>query len=77
MRAAHALNGPTFAHEILTTTELVAALPRAGLELTDRERSALSQIPLRALAAFQRYLEGRSPHQLCPMHKQFPRGGAS
>jgi nicotinamidase-related amidase len=26
MRAAHDLNGPTFAHEILTTAELVAAL---------------------------------------------------
>lgn len=29
MYAAHELNGPTFAHEILTTTELVAALPQA------------------------------------------------
>lgn len=28
MRAAHELNGPTFAHAILTTAELVAALPR-------------------------------------------------
>jgi nicotinamidase-related amidase len=27
MRAAHELNGPTFAHEILTTAELTAALP--------------------------------------------------
>ena len=27
MHAAHHLNGPTFAHEILTTAELVAALP--------------------------------------------------
>jgi nicotinamidase-related amidase len=27
MRAAHELNGPTFAHEILTTAELIAALP--------------------------------------------------
>jgi nicotinamidase-related amidase len=27
MRAAHDLNGPTFAHEILTTAELTAALP--------------------------------------------------
>jgi nicotinamidase-related amidase len=27
MRAAHDLNGPTFAHEILTTTQLVAAIP--------------------------------------------------
>jgi len=27
MHAAHELNGPTFAHAILTTTELVAALP--------------------------------------------------
>jgi nicotinamidase-related amidase len=27
MRAAHDLNGPTFAHEILTTAQLVAALP--------------------------------------------------
>ena len=30
MRAAHGLNGPTFAHAILTTQELLAALPRAG-----------------------------------------------
>jgi nicotinamidase-related amidase len=29
MRAAHELNGPTFAHKILTTAELVAALPSA------------------------------------------------
>ncbi|OAJ57134.1 isochorismatase [Paraburkholderia ginsengiterrae] len=29
MHAAHHLNGPTFAHEILTTSELVAALPVA------------------------------------------------
>ena len=29
MRAAHELNGPTFAHEILTTEELLAALPQA------------------------------------------------
>jgi nicotinamidase-related amidase len=29
MHAAHALNGPTFAHAILTTTELLAALPEA------------------------------------------------
>lgn len=27
MHAAHALNGPTFAHRILTTSELIAALP--------------------------------------------------
>ncbi|RZF28555.1 cysteine hydrolase [Paraburkholderia sp. UYCP14C] len=27
MRAAHDLNGPTFAHEILTTAQLLAALP--------------------------------------------------
>ena len=27
MRAAHELNGPTFAHAIVTTAELVAALP--------------------------------------------------
>jgi nicotinamidase-related amidase len=27
MHAAHKLNGPTFAHEILTTQELIAALP--------------------------------------------------
>jgi nicotinamidase-related amidase len=28
MRAAHELKGPNFAHAILTTSELVAALPR-------------------------------------------------
>jgi hypothetical protein len=27
MHAAHQLNGPTFAHEILTTAEWLAALP--------------------------------------------------
>ena len=31
MHAAHALNGPTFAHAILTTDEVLAALPSAGL----------------------------------------------
>ncbi len=30
MYAAHELNGPTYAHAILTTSELVAALPRCG-----------------------------------------------
>jgi nicotinamidase-related amidase len=30
MYAAHELNGPTFAHAILTTAELLAALPPAG-----------------------------------------------
>ena len=30
MRAAHELNGPTFAHAILTTKELIAALPPAS-----------------------------------------------
>jgi len=29
MHAAHELNGPTFAHAILTTAEVVAALPKA------------------------------------------------
>jgi hypothetical protein len=29
MRAAPELNGPTFAHRILTTAALIAALPRA------------------------------------------------
>jgi len=29
MHAAHVLNGPTFAHAILTTAELIAALPKA------------------------------------------------
>ena len=33
MYAAHELNGPTFAHAILTTSELVAALPRATTRL--------------------------------------------
>jgi nicotinamidase-related amidase len=37
MYAAHELNGPTFAHEILTTAELVAALPRG----TNRRSPAL------------------------------------
>jgi len=27
MHAAHELNGPTYAHAILTTTEVIAALP--------------------------------------------------
>ena len=33
MRAAHELNGPTFAHAILTTKELLAALPTASSPL--------------------------------------------
>ncbi|MBC9032927.1 cysteine hydrolase [Sphingomonas sp. JC676] len=32
MHAAHDLNGPTFAHAILTTAELLAALPSASVE---------------------------------------------
>ena len=31
MQAAHKLNGPTYAHEILTTAELIAALRCGGL----------------------------------------------
>jgi hypothetical protein len=30
MHAAHDLNGPTFAHSILTATEVIAALPTAS-----------------------------------------------
>ena len=29
MHAAHKLNGPTFAHAILTTADVIAALPKA------------------------------------------------
>ena len=32
LKAAHELNGPTFAHAILTTNELIAALPAAHSE---------------------------------------------
>ena len=32
MHAAHELNGPTFAHAILTTEALLAALPKAAVE---------------------------------------------
>jgi nicotinamidase-related amidase len=35
MYAAHELNGPTFAHEILTTAELLAALPGGTAEATE------------------------------------------
>jgi nicotinamidase-related amidase len=31
MHAAHELNGPTYAHSILTTAEVIAALPKAVL----------------------------------------------
>lgn len=31
MHAAHELNGPTYAHSILTTAEVIAALPKAAL----------------------------------------------
>jgi len=31
MHAAHELNGPTYAHSILTTDEVIAALPKAAL----------------------------------------------
>jgi nicotinamidase-related amidase len=30
MHAAHELNGPTYAHSILTTAEVTAALPKAA-----------------------------------------------
>ena len=41
MRAAHELNGPTFAHAILTTEDLIAALPRASAPLL----AAASTVP--------------------------------
>jgi hypothetical protein len=28
MKSAHEFNGPTYAHQILTTAQLIAALPR-------------------------------------------------
>ena len=31
MHTAHELNGPTYAHSILTTAEVIAALPKAAL----------------------------------------------
>jgi nicotinamidase-related amidase len=42
MYAAHELNGPTFAHAILTTAELVAALPRATTRLDPTAAAATS-----------------------------------
>jgi len=39
MYAAHELNGPTFAHAILTTEELVAALPRGTAQRTAARES--------------------------------------
>jgi nicotinamidase-related amidase len=42
MYAAHELNGPTFAHAILTTAELVAALPRATTRLDPSPDAATS-----------------------------------
>lgn len=38
MHAAHELNGPTFAHAIVTTAELVAALSRSSLALEATSR---------------------------------------
>jgi nicotinamidase-related amidase len=40
MHAAHELNGPTFAHEILTTAELLAALPSPLSSPLSSSRSA-------------------------------------
>ena len=37
----------------------VTASRAAGIELTARERGALTQIPRGALAAFERYLSGK------------------
>ena len=34
MRAEHELNGPTFAHKILTAAELLAALPRVNVRFS-------------------------------------------
>jgi len=42
MYAAHELNGPTFAHAIVTTAELVAALPRATTRLDPTADAATS-----------------------------------
>ncbi len=44
MHAAHELNCPTFAHAILTTAELVAALPQG--EIAERGRPVLRRSPL-------------------------------
>ena len=38
MHAAHELNGPTFAHAIMTTAEVIAALPEAGGQPTTSAR---------------------------------------
>jgi hypothetical protein len=35
MHAAHELNGPTYAHAILNTSELIAALPPAQIDARD------------------------------------------
>jgi nicotinamidase-related amidase len=48
MYAAHELNGPTFAHAILTTTELVAALPRSSTRLDPTSNGATSMSPSHA-----------------------------
>ena len=34
LRAAHEINGPTFAHAIVTTRELIDALPKGPSEVT-------------------------------------------
>ena len=48
MYAAHELNGPTFAHAILTTAELVAALPRATTRLDPISDGATTMSPSHA-----------------------------
>jgi hypothetical protein len=36
MHAAHELNGPTYAHAILNTSEVIATLPQLNLQKQER-----------------------------------------
>ncbi|QIG52639.1 isochorismatase family protein [Nordella sp. HKS 07] len=44
MRAAHAINGPTYAPAITTTDELITALGVRSVSKANRQRSDLSQL---------------------------------
>ncbi|ANP86096.1 hypothetical protein BA011_10380 [Rhizobium leguminosarum] len=48
MHAAHKLNGPTYAHAILTTAELIEVLPKASASKETMPCSSkCSQVPAR------------------------------
>ncbi len=72
MHAAHELNGPSFAHAILTTDELVAAF---GQPLAGANPSRAPRLPSLPLKASPPWLDGfgrRARSSLGQRHRSLP-----